>query len=369
MSQCKAVPSFPSENPLVTVIIPAYRAANDIRDALDSVFQQTFSSYEVIVINDGAPDSELLEQQLQPYQTRIRYIKQENRGPSAARNIGILQARTKYIAFLDSDDRWLENHLTNQVSLLGKNPSLGMVYADCLLVSGTVPIGRSFAEQPQNPPVSFESLAVESCAAVTSSVVASRQSLMEAGLFNEQFRRAEDFHLWLRMAFRGTNIDFYRGLGVVHAVSTEGLSSNAYLMKKSLIEVYENIASTLPLSTTQQKLIRRMIARVEAACQVELLKGFLDQKNYQEAQDAAMRAHILTPSPKLRLTILALRRVPGLFRYVHQAYAKFLRVRNRLRQAAAARKLKSFAHALKPKSLPVRLEAEEPPGTLLAERH
>jgi glycosyltransferase involved in cell wall biosynthesis len=353
---------------LVTVIIPAYRPTNDIRKTLDSVFAQTFSDYEVIVINDGSPESELLERKLQPYQGRIRYIKQANRGPSAARNVGILEARSKYVAFLDSDDRWLEAHLENQTSLLLKNPTLGLVYADCILVNGNVPIGRSFVRQPQFPPVSFESLAVERCAAVTSSVVASRQSLIEAGLFNERFRRAEDFDLWLRMAFHGTTMDFYRGLGVVHAVSAEGLSSNGDLMKRALIEVYENLALTLPLSTTQQDLIRLMITKTEAACQVELLKQSLDRKNYEDARAAAIRANGLLPNRKLGLTILGLRRAPRLFHYAHRAYENILRARNRLRQANSARKLQRVTRAFELNSVPKVTPAEEPaPSTILGE--
>ena len=91
--------------PLVSVVIPAYNAAHYIAATLTSVLKQTFSDFEVIVVNDGSPDPTALERALQPYVSRICYIKQANGGPSAARNVGILQARGKYIAFLDSDER------------------------------------------------------------------------------------------------------------------------------------------------------------------------------------------------------------------------------------------------------------------------
>jgi glycosyltransferase involved in cell wall biosynthesis len=102
-------------SPLVSVIIPAYDVAEFIGEALDSVFAQTFTDYEVIVINDGSPDTAKLERALAPYLSRIVYLKQENRGVSAARNTGINAARGSLIAFLDGDDVWLPNYLEVQV--------------------------------------------------------------------------------------------------------------------------------------------------------------------------------------------------------------------------------------------------------------
>src|SRR5262245_5066977 len=92
-------------SPDVSVIIPAYRAAADIGVALDSILAQTFSSYEVIVVNDGSPDTPELLAALAPYTSRIRYIQlAANRGAAVARNAGIRAARGRYVAFLDADD-------------------------------------------------------------------------------------------------------------------------------------------------------------------------------------------------------------------------------------------------------------------------
>jgi glycosyltransferase involved in cell wall biosynthesis len=100
--------------PAVSVIIPAYNAADYIGVALASVFGQSYTDFEVIVINDGSTDSERLELAIGPYLSRIIYLKQQNRGPSAARNLGIQHARGEYLAFLDSDDSWLPEYLTNR---------------------------------------------------------------------------------------------------------------------------------------------------------------------------------------------------------------------------------------------------------------
>ena len=114
----------------VSVIIPAYNTAAYITETLDSVFAQTFKDFEVIVVNDGSPDTEDLERVLQPYRARIVYVKQENRGVSGARNAGILRARGEFLAFLDSDDVWLPDYLAEQMKFLEAHPHLVASIAD-----------------------------------------------------------------------------------------------------------------------------------------------------------------------------------------------------------------------------------------------
>lgn len=315
---------------LVSVVIPAYESAGYIRRALDSVFAQTFSDFEVILVNDGSQDSDLLERNLLPYGNRVRYIKQKNHGPSGARNTGISQAGAKYIAFLDSDDRWLPEHLANQTALLLNDSSLGLVYADSILLKGDAQIGTAFGRQPQAPSVTFASLVVEDCSIGTSSVVASRQALIQAGLFDLRFKRCEDFDLWLRMSFQGTRMDYSRRAGLYHFVTEKGLSSNRYLMGKALIEVYEKTISTLPLSAAQRELVRQRVERIQGACQTELVKEFLGAGEYDRALDTARSTHPSVRNWKLALTVFGLRSAPGLFRYCHGVYERILRRRNRI---------------------------------------
>src|SRR5919197_986029 len=95
-----------SSLPLVSIVIPAYRASDHIRRALDSVFAQTFPDFEVIVVSDGSPDGSELEIILASYAGQIRYFSQPHRGAGAARNAGVRAARGRYVAFLDADDCW-----------------------------------------------------------------------------------------------------------------------------------------------------------------------------------------------------------------------------------------------------------------------
>src|SRR5690242_21639427 len=115
--------SHSSEPPLVSIIMPAYRVAAYISRALDSILAQTFTDYEIIVVNDGSPDTEELEQVLAPYGERIVYIKQANAGPSGARNTAIRQARGAWLAFLDADDYWEPNFLARQMAFFDQHRS------------------------------------------------------------------------------------------------------------------------------------------------------------------------------------------------------------------------------------------------------
>lgn len=117
------MPSDSSSEPLVSVVIPAYKVEHFIAQTLRSVYKQTVTDLEIIVVNDGSPDKtgEVLAQETDP---RLRVIDQPNGGECVARNRGMAEARGKYIAFLDSDDAWLPDHLEWAVRFLEANPDI-----------------------------------------------------------------------------------------------------------------------------------------------------------------------------------------------------------------------------------------------------
>jgi len=118
----------PNKSPLVSVIIPTYNRAQYICEAVKSVLRQTFSDFELIVVDDGSVDN--TKEILTPYLGIVKYIYQNNSGIAAARNAGIEMSRGEFIAFLDSDDLWVRDKLQLQVHLLRQQSKLAMVYAD-----------------------------------------------------------------------------------------------------------------------------------------------------------------------------------------------------------------------------------------------
>ena len=227
-----------AEPPLGSIVIPAYQAARWIAETLDSVLAQTFHDYEIIVVNDGSPDTVDLERVLEPYRDRIVYLCQENRGAAGARNTAIRAARGRYIAPLDADDLWEPEFLAEQVAILEADPLLDLVYAGAL-VFGDVPESGRTQMALSVGEVTFARLVLEEFTVVHCATVARREALVRVGLFDELFRRSENFELWLRLAKLGGRIGYQRRVlsryrRLRHAGS---LSSDAERMGESVLRV------------------------------------------------------------------------------------------------------------------------------------
>jgi glycosyltransferase involved in cell wall biosynthesis len=130
--------------PVVSVIVPTYQRRESVQRAVRSVLAQTFRDFELIVVDDGSRDG--TRASLAALGDSITYIWQENRGVSAARNAGLERARGELVAFLDSDDRWLPEHLTVMVALLRRHPEA--VLASSSRAGGALPVGRSVSRHP-----------------------------------------------------------------------------------------------------------------------------------------------------------------------------------------------------------------------------
>jgi len=300
------------QSPLVSVVIPAYNAATRIRETLDSVFAQTFERFEIVLVNDGSPDTDALEQAIKKYDQRLIYIRQENRGPSGARNTAIRAARGHYIACLDSDDIYLPGHLARLLAAV-EEQRLDLVYSDSYFTKDGRQLGRSFEREPQSPPVTFEKLLTEDCCITTSAMMATRQSMMDAGLFDERLRRCEDFDLWVRMSFRGAKMALLWEPGIEHRMLSDGLAADAYLLKLARAEVYRKTLR-LALSADQQRLVKRLIALTEGQSELDLVRRYTREGRYSEARVAAGKAAALLQDRKSKSVALAVTIAPWVFR-------------------------------------------------------
>src|SRR3954464_6405374 len=109
-------------SPTVSVVVPAYNVAAYIGATLESAFAQTCQDFEIVVVNDGSPDTADLREAIAPYRQRIHYIEQPQGGAARARNTGIAAARGELLAFLDGDDLWAPTFLASQIAILGREP-------------------------------------------------------------------------------------------------------------------------------------------------------------------------------------------------------------------------------------------------------
>ena len=330
--------------PMVSVVIPAYNCSPFIAATVESVLSQTLSSFEIVVVNDGSPDTRELEAALQPYSSRVRYFSQENRGPSAARNLAIRKAVGRYVAFLDSDDVWLPNHLADQVQHLERAGELGLVYANNEQVDEDGYASKAFDHVPQNGPVTLESLLAERCTVNTSSVVVVREALLDAGMFDEEMRRCEDFDLWLRLASMGVKIAYDPGVQMLHRLRN-GLSSDRELMKRARKQVYNKVLATFSLTDEQKNLVNRKIRELDKEIELEAAKRHLSAGSYDEALGAIERARSISGDPRLGLAKNALQYCPALFRWCYSRYIDALHTYKRRHRATRERQTTGMLNA------------------------
>ena len=302
------------ENPSVSVVIPAYNVAPYIVETLDAVFAQTFIDFEVIVINDGSLDTDELERALAPYLDRVCYVRQENSGAAAARNRGVQQAQGEYIAFLDGDDVWKADYLESQLRFM-RSGDYDLVYADALLFGDSPVAGKTYMETtPSVGPVTFLSLVRNESHVITSGVVVKRAALMEAGLFDESLRNAQDFELWARLARRGARLAYQRKVLLRYRCRKDSLSGNVMNRLAREIRVYRYIADTYDLTPAERTEISRVMELQLGAIDLASGKVYLLGNKFDEARSSFERAHDVLGGWKLGMAVLMLRVAPRLLR-------------------------------------------------------
>jgi glycosyltransferase involved in cell wall biosynthesis len=187
-----------SENPLVSVIIPTYNRAWVLKEAIDSVLAQEFKDFELIVVDDGSTDNtgEILDS----YEQDILVLRQSNKGVSAARNRGIVEATGRLVAFLDSDDLWLPRKLSSQVDFFNSNPAAVINQTEEIWVRNGVRVNPKTRHHKFSGMIFERSLAL--CLVSPSAVMIKKNLFSEIGVFDENLPACEDYDLWLRISCR-----------------------------------------------------------------------------------------------------------------------------------------------------------------------
>jgi glycosyltransferase involved in cell wall biosynthesis len=290
-----------SHLPRVSVVIPCYQAAWSIARTLSSVFAQRFSSFEVILVDDGSTDA--LNDAISPWADRIKVIRQENQGLAIARNRGIRAARAALVAPVDADDLWHPNFLAELVFALEQHPGVPFAFAQSFRIDEQDQILPEVV-LPRPPRHDFTGLVSLNSVGNGSAAVIRRTSLLAAGgydasLLNRAAQGAEDWKLLVQLSAQGQPMLIPRRL-VAYRLTRHGMSQHRPQQQLAAVEaVIDDLAKEFPLAPAQ------LFRDARTMMIAWLLPAFLRKRMFGYALWQACRGYVLNPrwwrNPELRL--------------------------------------------------------------------
>ena len=292
--------------PYFSIVIPLYNKEKFIKNTLQSVLNQTFSDFEIIIINDGSTDQS--EQMVSQFKdARIRYFTQKNEGAASARNFGIEKANANYIAFIDADDLWYDNHLETLKNIIEEFPDAGIYASRYELVyknaSTSVSEFNGLNAQYKGYVKDYFYSTQNNSLASTIVNVIPKEVFLEIGNFNTNISSGQDIDMWARIALKypvviGNKIT----ASYLHYID-DSLSKTSILNKKLIrfndYSEYEKTNSSL------KKYLD--IYRMEYAIQYKIVGATIQSKELYEAilkKNISIKSKILYHLPKFILVLL-----------------------------------------------------------------
>jgi len=264
-------------NNTVSVIIPVYNRVNLIDRSINSVISQTYPINEIIVIDDGSNDGtyDLIKRNFP--QVSLQY--QENKGVSNARNIGIKLAKSKWIAFLDSDDEWLPKKVEEQINLLKTNFSFKICHTDEVWIRNQVRVNPMKKHRKYGGDIYNKCLPL--CVISPSSIIIHKDIFNDVGLFDEELPVCEDYDMWLRICSKYSVLFLDQKLINKYGGHDDQLSKKYWGMDR-----FRLIALEKMIDNPNLKSIDRMATINMAIDKARILqKGYIKHNHKIEAQE------------------------------------------------------------------------------------
>jgi len=282
------------KRPPVSVVIATYNRARFLPETLDSILQQRFRDFELIVVDDGSTDE--TQQVLKSYGDQIRSFRQQNRGPSAARNLGICQARGSWVAIQDSDDLCTPDHLEVLFGFADKHPDCGMVFANGAYLGGpqhdrqTIIPGKK-SRQLAHRGVRLADLFEKSIVRLQAALIS--KGCMEAiGVLDEHLRICMDLDLAFRLFMRYP-VSYLDKVVFLYRRHEGNIGGNQEQRLLENIQVIEKLVREFPQA--RELLGMRRISQRIAYRYYRLAKGRWQSGDRRGARDALGQAISLCP--------------------------------------------------------------------------
>lgn len=271
--------------PKVSVIIPTYNREDYLPDAIDSVLNQTYQDFEIIIIDDGSTDStkNIVTNYISQNGERVKYLFQNKKGSSAARNNGIKNAKGEFIAFLDSDDIWLPEKLEKQIKLI-ESDKIGFVHSNAIVESNGKITSRI---KPNSPVLNFDDLFLGGKNIVMSTSLIKKEFIEDVGMLDEALKVAVDYDLWIRILMRYP-IKHINETLAVYREHNNNISSDLELMHKHGIKICLKL---LKMNEVPIKFVKRKLAYKFYM----LGKLYYERKNYRESLGQIVNSLVTDP--------------------------------------------------------------------------
>jgi glycosyltransferase involved in cell wall biosynthesis len=238
------------KDPLISVIIPTHDRQGPVQRAVDSVLQQSFKSLELILVDDGSEDNTKYWVGLYN-DPRLHYIQTQQNGVSAARNKGVSLAQSEWLCFLDSDDLWKRNKLSEQVKHHRENPACMISQTDELWIRNSKRINKMKKHQTKEGYIFRESLRL--CLVSPSAVMINKSLFINCGGFDEALPVCEDYALWLRVLAKHEVGLIKKEFVTKFGGHQDQLSKKLPIMDKYRIQALEKLLLSGVLSNEQKK--------------------------------------------------------------------------------------------------------------------
>jgi len=306
------------KNPTVSVIIPTYNRAHLVGRAIESVLNQTYKDFEIIVVDDGSTDNtEDIIRQFQEKDKRIKYIKHDkNKGGSAARNTGIKNSSGYFLSFLDSDDQWLPNKLEFEVKILNNNKN-------CIICS----TGHTFINEKNMKIISKTSFkkqlvsqktALRGECLTTNDFTVIKKAIVNIGGFDEKLPARQDWDLWIRITAIG------RGIQI--PINTV----NKYIMRKDQISagLQDKLIGTIILLEKHKQLFSSDSLTLSRICSTIGIMCLL-KNNSSEAINYFQKSYKCSKNKIKRLKLFIILNIIKVFGYIGcEIFASYYRFKN-----------------------------------------
>ena len=302
----------PDPTPMVSVIIPCYRAAAFVVDAVESVLAQNVTGVEIMVINDGSPDTDRLVAVLEPFMDRIRYLDEPHRGLPGTRNRGIEVARGRYLAFLDADDVWKAGFLEQQLQLL-RESGADMVYCDAENFGETQGAAGSVMDaHPSRGEPTAASILTGDCMVVMSTIVVRAETVRSVDGFDAGIAMAEDLDLWIRIAAAGARIIYHRGVLAGRRIHGTNMSSREAELLQWVMKVTARHVEVLRLTRAVRRRLGWRVRGWRARLHLLQAKTALREEQFGAAQRELWASCRARPTLKVLVVAIAFSLYPSL---------------------------------------------------------